>query len=299
MEKTEQFMYVYMHLLENYLNGIPTKFKDIDFESDEANTDKPLKEFLKKEIEKNFFKIPNNSGLKQLIIPDGATKLTIDIDTLYEISIKKVLLQDEITTEIKSIISCDKVSTYTKPDMCFEIQMGDEVLYKTIELKATKGDGIPGSSIQQIKPDEWFIFLKRCCDPIKVTTGRYIQAINKKMQFPDRSPRPTVSFETASNWNEANRIITNKSVLEYKDDADNSIKLELLTDWQKVLADRWVDMLFCSNKLRNNDPWFHNTMRKFILQFLEKYEPMSKCRKVCFQNKIKALIKEKEENKHE
>ena len=56
-----------------------------------------------------------------------------------------------------------------------------------------------------------------------------------------------------------------------KDDDDNN-KRALISDWQDVLSQRWIDVLFNATSTKVNEPWFNNNMRKFILSFLEKYE---------------------------
>jgi hypothetical protein len=62
--------------------------------------------------------------------------------------------------------------------------------------------------------------------------------------------------------------------------------------WQGVLSNRWIDMLFNSTSVRNNEPWFNNNMRKFIISFLEKYESLNDSEKENLKNRIKSLIKD-------
>ena len=50
MEIIQNFMQVYMYELEKYLQTKEEAIKQISFQSDEANTDRQLKEFLKKTI---------------------------------------------------------------------------------------------------------------------------------------------------------------------------------------------------------------------------------------------------------
>ena len=111
------------------------------------------------------------------------------------------------------------------------------------------------------------------------------------MQFPDRSPRPQVSFKELQNWNFINRIATYSSLI-YKKDDEKSIKYDLIKDWQNVLSKRWIDMLFNTTSVRNNEPWFNNNMRKFIIDFLNKYETLSEAEKSDFKNRILSLIKD-------
>jgi hypothetical protein len=51
MDNLQLFMYLYMYELELWLNEHSDEVLDISFQSDEANTDRPLKEYLKDIIE--------------------------------------------------------------------------------------------------------------------------------------------------------------------------------------------------------------------------------------------------------
>ncbi len=288
MSKIQNFMQVYMYELEKYLNTKKEELKAVSFQSDEANTDRPLKEFLKNLIEKEFVKIPEDTAIANI---EYYGEIGKDLTELKEIKILRVLLPEDITDEIKKIVSATKNAVYTNPDMCLEILMDGKKVYETIELKSTKQDSIPGSSIQQVLPDEWVIFIKHTTNKIEITTGQYIHAINSKMQFPDRSPRPQVSFKEMQNWNQTNRILEYAKLL-YKKDEEEAIKYDLISDWQGVLSDRWIDMLFNATSTKNNEPWFNNNMRKFIVSFLEKYETLTTEEKEILVNRIKSLIKD-------
>ena len=174
------------------------ELKEVSFQSDEANTDRPIKEFLRTVIENEFTRIPSDTQIKDVVFNDVTG---VDIDELKKVQVLRVLLPEQITDEIKAIVSATKNAVYTNPDMCLEILMDGQKYYETIELKSTKQDSIPGSSIQQVLPDEWVIFIKRSTAKIEIVTGQYIHAINSKMQFPDRSPRPQVSFKEMQSWN--------------------------------------------------------------------------------------------------
>lgn len=286
--KINDFMYIYMYNLEKFLLSKKETLDTISFQSDEANTDRPLKEYLKKLIENEFNKIPDDSGIKNLNIENKHESSLYDYDDLY---ISNVLLPEEITPDIKNTIKELKSAVYTNPDMCFIITDGSSVFYETIELKSTKQDSIPGSSIQQILPDEWVIFIKHTQTSIDVITGKYINSVNSKMQFPDRSPRPEVSFKELKNWNKKHRNKSNNT-LSYSVDAESKEKFELISDWQKVLSDRWIKMLFESNTVKKNEPWFNNNMRKFIISFLSEYESLSSDEQIAFKTKITNLIQE-------
>ncbi len=287
MKIIQDFMQIYMYELEKFLETKKNELKMVSFQSDEANTDRPLKEFLKLLIETSFSTIPEKCEITEIQF-EGVN--STDITVLKTLKINRVLLPEDITEEIREMIKESKSSVYTNPDMCLEIIFDNKVYYETIELKSTKQDSIPGSSIQQILPTEWVIFIKHSNNKIEVTTGQYIHAINSKMQFPDRSPRPQVSFKEMMNWNQLNRLIQYSSLV-YKKDENEQTKYELIHDWQSVLAERWIEMLFEANTVKNNEPWFNNNMRKFILDFLERYEALSETEKIEFKDKIKNLIK--------
>ena len=109
------------------------------------------------------------------------------------------------------------------------------------------------------------------------------------MQFPDRSPRPQVSFKAMSTWNKDKRIVCSNVLCYEKDDDDNN-KRALISDWQDVLSQQWIDVLFNSTSIKSNEPWFNNTMRKFILSFLTRYENLSNAEKIDFKERVKSLI---------
>lgn len=286
MQNIQNFMCIYMYKLEEDL----TKHKDdlikVSFQSDEANTDRPLKEYLKKHIEESFSSIPEDTDIASLCF-EGATYT--DIQAIQQIQVNRVLLPEDISDELKEIIKASKSSVYTNPDLYLELKLDDEISYESIELKSTKNDSIPGSSIQQIVPEEWVIFIKHSGKSISISTGQYIHAINSKMQFPDRSPRPQVSFKAMSNWNKDNRILNSNSLCYEKDDDDKN-KRALISDWQDVLSQRWIDILFNATSTKANEPWFNNNMRKFILSFLTKYETLTDDEKEKFKERVKSLI---------
>lgn len=190
------YIYIYMYELELLLNIHKKDILAISFQSDEANTDRPLKEYLKQLIEKSCKCLSNS--IDKLYIQDLEYLVTDEIRKIY---IEKILIPDEISDEIKSILSERKDAVYTNPDICLQLNDNGKVIYETIELKFTKNDSIPGSSVQQISAEEWIIFIKHSDNSIEITTGVYFHAINAKMQFPDRSPRPQVSFKELAEWN--------------------------------------------------------------------------------------------------
>lgn len=274
-----------MYELENWLNEHYQEVLKISFQSDEANTDKPLKEYLKAVIENKCNSISSFSNIEKLVIGNDSDE-TIEFEiteSVKAISIEQVLLPDDITLEIKNLLKSRKNGVFTNPDLCLKININGNIEYETVELKSTKTDSIPGSSVQQVTPDEWVIFVKHENSQAQIITGKYVHAVNSKMQFPDRSPRPQVSFSELKEWNQKCRS-SYENTVKYNF-IDDTLKYELLNDWQNVLAKRWVNIVFKDN-INSNEPWFNNNLRKFILEFLNKYDAMSPPE----QNEYKELI---------
>lgn len=286
MRDIQIFMCVYMYELEKDLAKHKDDLIKVSFQLDEANTDRPLKEYLKKHIEESFSSIPENVDITSLCF-EGTTYT--DIQAIKKIQVNRVLLPEDISDKLKETIKTSKSSVYTNPDLYLELKLGNNFFYESIELKSTKNDSIPGSSIQQIAPEGWVIFVKHSEKSICISTGQYIHAINSKMQFPDRSPRPQVSFKAMSTWNKDKRIVCSNVLCYEKDDDDNN-KRALISDWQDVLSQQWIDVLFNSTSIKSNEPWFNNTMRKFILSFLTRYENLSNAEKIDFKERVKSLI---------
>ena len=46
-------------------------------------------------------------------------------------------------------------------------------------------------------------------------------------------------------------------------------------NWQEILADRWVNIIFNNKNLKSNEPWFNNALREFTISLLEKYDNLS------------------------
>lgn len=279
-------MHFYMLELEVFLNSQKKNLLTISFQSDEANTDRPLKEYLKSAIENELNMLPSNPIVSKLFI-DDQTHL---IEEYRDYKISRVILPDEIDELLKQKIKGSKSASYTNPDICLEIKGNSSTFYQTVELKSTKNDSITGSSIQQIIPDEWVIFVRHTLKDIEVVTGQYINSINSKMQFPDRSPRPQVSFKELLSWNSLHRTIENSKLIYTLDDSLTN-KLALLDDWQGVLSKRWIDILLNSEKVKQSEPWFNNNIRKFILDFLEIYDAYSEEEKALIKSKIQSMIK--------
>ena len=178
MNDLQLFMRLYMYELELWLNEHKQELKDISFQSDEANTDRPLKEYLKNAIENQCNQLEKLKHITSLVIDGSCYSVS---DKMIHTVINSVLLPP-ISDHVKAILRNRKNAVYTEPDICLMIVMNGHVEYVTVELKSTKSDSIPGSSVQQVLPEEWVIFIKHTMQDIEVATGQYFYAINSKMQ---------------------------------------------------------------------------------------------------------------------
>lgn len=262
----QSFLTLYFHKIETLLNENSSGLEKVKFESEESNTDEHLKLFFQ-----NFLKENNDiSGthLTDLIIKVDNKEHCLKTKDLFCYYIENVLLPNELTDKQKKEISKKKKSVYTNPDLYLAISDGKSIYYESVELKSTKNNKIPGSSVQQVSPFEWVIFIKRTKDKVEVTTGFYINSITDKLPFPDRSPRPQIGFKTLLDWNKTYRkVIENKLTIE-NITAINDDKLQLLEDWQEFLATEWLEIILKKDTSKN-EKWFNNALRKFALKLLE------------------------------
>lgn len=262
----QSFLTLYFHKIETLLNKHSSGLEKVKFESEESNTDEHLKLFFQ-----NFLKENNDisdTNLTDLIIKVDNKEHCLKTQDLFCYHIDNVLLPNELTDKQKKEIAKKKKSVYTNPDLYLAISDGKSIYYESVELKSTKNNKIPGSSVQQVSPFEWVIFIKRTKDRIEVTTGFYINSITDKLPFPDRSPRPPIGFKTLLDWNKTYRkVIENKLTIE-NITAVNDDKLQLLEDWQEFLATEWLEIILKKDTSKN-EKWFNNALRKFALKLLE------------------------------
>ena len=282
------FLIVYFYKIENELNTTKNGLETIKFQSEEANTD----EFLKKYFQDFLLKNNDLSGikLKKLALKIDLEEHIIDIEKLKTYKITNVLLPEQLNKEQKKQIAESKKSVYTSPDLYLEITDGTDVYFESVELKSTKDNNIPGSSVQQVSPFEWVIFVKRDSDKVLVTTGFYINSITEKLPFPDRSPRPQIGFKTLSDWNKKYRKVENEVLTIENITEINNDKIKLLTDWQDFLATEWLEIIK-SKESRNSEKWFNNALRKFALKFLEYTSTLTESDKERLKDNLKKLIK--------
>lgn len=282
------FLIVFFHKIENELNNTKNGLEKIKFQSEEANTDEFLKRYFQDFLSKhNDIK---NIELKKLVVRIDSEETIVDVEELKSYKVSNVLLPENLTAEQKKEITKAKKSVYTNPDLYLEITDGEKIYFESVELKSTKDNYIPGSSIQQVSPFEWVIFVKRDNEKVLVTTGFYINSITEKIPFPDRSPRPQIGFKTLLDWNKKYRKVEN-NVLKIENSIEiNNDKIKLLTDWQDFLATEWLEIIK-SEESRNSEKWFNNAIRKFTLKLLEYSEKLSRDEKENLKNNLMKLIK--------
>ncbi|BDS15241.1 hypothetical protein [Aureispira anguillae] len=282
------FLHLYFYILEDKINSTQNELNSIKFQSEEANTDEFVKRYFKEYILKN----PTIKGtnLKSLCINIDSNPITIKIDRFNTFQVINVFLPAELDETKKKKISETKNAVYTSPDLYLEISDGETSYFESLELKSTKNNNIPGSSVQQVAPFEWVIFVKRSEKKTIVSTGHYINSITEKLPFPDRSPRPQIGFNTLQQWNKKNRAVKNNILFINYDSSQNQSKIKLLADWQDYLASEWLNIVQ-SNKAQKNEKWFNNALRKFALKFLEYTETLSTEEKQKLTDTLNSLIK--------
>lgn len=199
-------------------------------------------------------------------------------------------MPEQLSIEQKKSITESKKSVYTSPDLYLEITDGANIYFESVELKSTKDNNIPGSSVQQVSPFEWVIFVKRNNEKVLVTTGFYINSITEKLPFPDRSPRPQIGFKTLLDWNKKYRKVEDEVLTIENSTEINNYKIKLLTDWQDFLATEWLEIIK-SEESRNSEKWFNNAIRKFALKFLDYTDTLTDTEKEKLKSNLTKIIK--------
>jgi len=271
--KINYFLSQYFYELEIILNTKAKEISSVKFQSEESNTDEYLKNFVREIILHN--RTIKNKQITTLSLANGNESKSLKVREFNQFQITNVFLPNELTVDLKNKISVTKSSVYTNPDLLLEIKGYNKIHYQSVELKSTKNNKIPGSSVQQVNPYEWVIFIKRKNDNIQVATGHYINSITEKLPFPDRSPRPQIGFNTLVNWNKKNRILSNQDFSYKLDMETNNKKLKILANWQEVLVEEWMNILQSKTKMKN-EKWFNNALRKFAVKFLEYSENLDR-----------------------
>ncbi|MFI3332151.1 MAG: hypothetical protein SNI51_08945 [Rikenellaceae bacterium] len=281
----QAFIQVYLYQIESLINSDPKLLDGVSFQSEEANTDSELKEFFK------TFILANNSLTEEYLFNVeiiGVDKVAVLYakEDLCKYKIERVYLPSELTNEHKVIIKSEKRGVYTNPDIFILVSDGSEHKYVSSELKSTKSDKIPGSSVQQVSPYEWVIFVQHMKEVFRVTTGQYLNSITSVLPFPDRSPRPQIGFNILDGWNSRNRVVDKeKLTIDYSKD-DNTSKLSILENWHGFLVNEWLTTV-CDKDVSDNEKWFNHTIRLYSLALVEHYNSLSDEARVEF---VKRLI---------
>lgn len=275
------FMNAFMYELEELLNKNLNYFDDVKFQFDEANTDQQIKSKIKTFILENFKKIRSVTEIKS-----NTLDVFISRD---DFAISNIKVPAELTEDDRVFIKNSRSAVYTNPDLLFFLTDGQNEYRIPVEVKSTKTDKIPGSSVQQIDKNDWVIFLKHDDEHIlEFITGKYIDAISGTVQFPDRSPRPQVSYNILKDWNNEYRSF-NDGILSFLEDKSQNDKIQLINDWQLLLSNRWLNILR-NKKKDNGEPWFNNNIRKFSILLLEYFESLSSDEKKNYIDFIKKNI---------
>lgn len=269
MEDIKMFLFAYFYQLENEMNGNSKILKGIKFQSEEANTDEELKKFFKEYITKNN-KIKSSISCNKLKVVTRNKEQEIDVKQLGNILIRTVYLPHELTPKMKADIAQMKDSVYTNPDLLLEIENGDKITYVSVELKSTKGDTIPGSSVQQVSPYEWVIFVKHSNTSVETSCGFYINSITERLPFPDRSPRPIIGHKAMEEWNEKNRTNSNGILKYFIDEELDEKKKLILINWEYALCAEWLETIHQEKK--KSEKWFNNTIRLYTLELIKLIE---------------------------
>lgn len=276
------YLSLYLHILEND-SSLKEIIRNINFHSDEANTDKELKLVIKEYLS-------SNSAIQELNLQDNF-KIEFKIDehsfiTYYseikDFYIKNVLLPEELDDKHKEWLRNRKTGVYVNPDLLIEISNGTFIQYITLELKSTKNDKIPGSSVQQVDPYEMTLFIKHNSQGIFIASGLYANSITSRLPFPDRSPRPEISFSNLTYWNTYNRIKNNDCLTFILTTKELLPKLLIISDWKRALVNDWIDYV---NSDKVSSKWFDDTLRMFASELIQMYENMDSIERIEFMKK--------------
>ena len=157
---------------------------------------------------------------------------------------------------------------------------------KDIEVKKTNKNVIPGSSVNQIDEYKAVVFIKTA-KIIEVEVGYYGQAINGKVRFPDRSPRPEVSFKELKESNQRNEGMESNEIIE--DESEKEAKYYIFNNkTEKYLSKEWIKRLFAFKMTT----WFDKAVSLYSISLLSKYDKMTKEEKKIFIKKLKDNVDE-------
>ncbi len=282
MTEFNAFMQLYLFQFEHLLSQDTSLLKSVKFQSEEANTDEDLKRFIKNFILSTPTLIPNFQLNFSFERSDGYnTQYPCDMFINYRIL--NVYMPTELTSDMKEFVKSQKSGVYTDPDLLLQVSDGSNSWYVTIELKSTKNNKIPGSSIKQISPYEWVIFIQHHKNSFAITSGVYLNCITSRLQFPDRNPRPEVGFENLKVWNDNNRAQVNNTLFVRSNAEEESQKVSILSNWQRYLVDEWMNTVTINNPTKGEKE-FNNVIRLFSLELLLFYNDLPESERTQFTN---------------
>lgn len=282
------FLALYLKSLEAN-QELVNELSSIVYHLDEANSDQEAKRVVKRHMMK-YPKLPNDYSMN-LKVENAGSKEQFSFNELSCVNIEEVYTPEDITRELRESIKKSKPgSVYTHPDLYLKLEYKGRKSFFEIELKSTKVNSIPGSSVQQINPYGWVIFIKQG-KTVKLTTGLYINSITEKMQFPDRSPRPQVAFNTLRQWNDNNfKFKEDGYTLVFNRD-EIAAKQQVITNWKQVLVSRWLGIIFAKDfTISSGSPWFTEAITLFAMQLLDNYEKMTDIEKNVFRSRIQRAL---------
>lgn len=282
------FLALYLKNLENN-QELVSELSSVVYHLDEANSDQEAKRVVKRHMIK-YPKLPNDHSMN-LQVENAGSKELFSFNELSCVNIEEVYTPEDITCELRESIKKSKPnSVYTHPDLYLKLEYKGRESFFEIELKSTKKNSIPGSSVQQIDPYGWVVFIKQG-RTVKLTTGLYINSITEKMQFPDRSPRPQVAFNTLSQWNDSNFKFTEDRYTLVFNTEEICAKQQVITNWKQVLVSRWLEIIFAQDfAISSGSPWFTEAITLFAAQLLDKYENMNDIEKDIFRSRIQNAL---------
>lgn len=234
------------------------QFKDIKLMEDELNIDKYLKIKIIEILREDFNDINEN-------LRDDNIKL------------ERLLTKEEYYHPDNKRYNEDEISNFC--DLVLVYQEDGIFIDNELEIKKTNSNKIPGSSINQIKPEKALLFFRYKKDEVELQVGYYYQSIDERIPFPDRSPRPIISYDAMKH--------TNKLL------SENEVSLKQLKNRTKnIFADNWIDQLVSnwmddvkSVKLKRS--WFFSAIRQFCLKSIIEYEKLSDKEKKEFKKNLK------------
>lgn len=287
------FLQLYLNVLASD-QRLVSALSSVTYHLDEANSDKGAKKVIQGYMLCNPT-LPNHPAMN-LQVRVGSNTVNFDNFQLSQVRVANVYLPDQLTPDAKAMIKASKKNTvYTNPDLYVELTFNGSSYFTEIELKSTKANSIPGSSVQQINPYGWVVFIRQSpTKPLQITTGLYVNSITETMQFPDRSPRPQVAFDTLRTWNTDNLIFANDGYTLFYDESEIAAKELQISDWKQSLVSEWIAIIFDENlSLKPRTPWFTEAITMFSDQLIENYECYSELEKQKFRRKISNILAKK------